>query len=290
MADATAVVAQTKKKLGMTAYLNSDAVKENIMQVIGAGDYNGFVTAIVSAVQVNKDLAECTNQSILSAALLGQTLKLSPSPQLGQYYMVKYENKGVKEAVFQLGYKGYLQLAMRSGQYKRMNTIEVREGELIGFNPFTEEIEFAPFLDAGKREKAKVIGYYAFFELNNGFRKEMYWTKEKMGIHAKTYSKGYKKDLSKGTSFTFWSTNFDEMAKKTMLRQLISKWGIMSTELKSAFDRDEAVIREDGSPDYVDNTVDVESVEVDVVENANKTPVVEEADFDNGVIPDFMKG
>lgn len=103
MADATAVVAQTKKKMGMTAYLNSDAVKENIMQVIGAGDYNGFVTAIVSAVQVNKDLAECTNQSILSAALLGQTLKLSPSPQLGQYYMVKYENKGVKEAVFQLG-------------------------------------------------------------------------------------------------------------------------------------------------------------------------------------------
>lgn len=290
MADATAVVAQTKKKTGMTAYLNSEAIKNNIMSVIGERDYNGFVTAIVSAVQTNKDLAQCTNQSILSAALLGQTLKLSPSPQLGQYYMVAYENKGVKEATFQLGWHGAVQLAMRSGQYRKINVLDVREGELVSFNPFSESYNFEPITDPKEREKAKVVGYYAYFELLNGFRKELYWTREQMESHAKQYSKGYKSDINKGTSYTFWSKNFNEMAKKTMLRQLISKWGIMSTEFQTAYNGDQSVVREDGSFDYVDNTVDVESVEVDVAENANKTPVVEEADFENGVLPDFMKG
>lgn len=290
MANTTAIVQQEKKKLGMTAYLNSEAIKNNIMSVIGDKDYNGFVTAIVSAVQTNKDLAQCTNQSILSAALLGQTLKLSPSPQLGQYYMVAYENKGVKEACFQLGFKGYLQLAMRSGQYRKINVVDVKEGELIGYDPFTEEHSFAPITDPVKRAEADVIGYFAYFELNNGYRKELYWTREQMQAHAKQYSKGYKTDLSKGTSYTFWSKNFNEMAKKTMLRQLISKWGIMSMEFQTAYNGDQSVVREDGSFDYVDNTVDIETVEAEVIESANKTPIVENANFDNDVLPDFMKG
>ena len=290
MSNATAIVQQEKKKLGMTAYLNSEAIKNNIMSVIGEKDYNGFVTAIVSAVQTNKDLAQCTNQSILSAALLGQTLKLSPSPQLGQYYMVAYENKGVKEACFQLGFKGYLQLAMRSGQYRKINVVDVKEGELIGYDPFTEEHSFAPITDPVKRAEADVIGYFAYFELNNGYRKELYWTKEQMQAHAKQYSKGYKSDITKGTSYTFWSKNFNEMAKKTMLRQLISKWGIMSMEFQTAYNGDQSVVREDGSFDYVDNTVDIETVEADVIESANKKPIVENANFDNDVLPDFMKG
>ena len=290
MANTTAIVQQEKKKLGMTAYLNSEAIKNNIMSVIGEKDYNGFVTAIVSAVQTNKDLAQCTNQSILSAALLGQTLKLSPSPQLGQYYMVAYENKGVKEATFQLGWHGAVQLAMRSGQYRKINVLDVREGELISFNPFSESYNFEPITDPTEREKAKVVGYYAFFELLNGFRKELYWTREQMESHAKQYSKGYKSDITKGTSYTFWSKNFNEMAKKTMLRQLISKWGIMSTEFQTAYNGDQSVVREDGSFDYVDNTVDIETVEADVIESANKKPIVENANFDNDVLPDFMKG
>ena len=186
--------------------------------------------------------------------------------------------------------KGYLQLAMRSGQYRKINVVDVKEGELIGYDPFTEEHSFAPITDPVKRAEADVIGYFAYFELNNGYRKELYWTREQMQAHAKQYSKGYKTDLSKGTSYTFWSKNFNEMAKKTMLRQLISKWGIMSMEFQTAYNGDQSVVREDGSFDYVDNTVDIETVEADVIESANKKPIVENANFDNDVLPDFMKG
>ena len=161
---------------------------------------------------------------------------------------------------------------------------------MVRFNPFAGEYEFAPIQDPAKRKEAKVIGYYAFFELTNGYRKELYWTLEEMVAHAKQYSKGYKSDVAKGTSYTFWSKNFDEMAKKTMLRQLISKWGIMSIEFQNAFNNDQAVIRDDGTPDYVDNdnVVTVEDVEVEVIDNANKEepPVF---DMDNGTLPDFMK-
>lgn len=282
-------VAQTQKT-GIATYLGNDKIKENVMSVVGEKDYAGFVTSIVSAVQTNKDLAQCTNASILNAALLGQSLKLSPSPQMGEYYMVKYENKGVAEATFQLGYKGLIMLAMRSNQYRKMNAIEVREGELIECDPFNEEYVFKAIKDPERRKKAKVIGYYAYFELTTGFRKELYWTKEEMTAHAKQYSKGFKNDLSKGTAYTFWSKNFDEMAKKTMLRQLISKWGVKSIEFQKAFDSDQAVIRDNGEVDYVDNdnVVTVEDVEVEVINNANKEepPAF---DMDNGTLPDFMK-
>lgn len=282
-------VAQTQKT-GIATYLGSDKVRENILPVVGEKDYTSFVTSIVSAVQTNKDLAQCTNTSIVNAALLGQSLKLSPSPQMGEYYMVKYDNKGVPEATFQLGYKGLIMLAMRSNQYRKMNAIEVREGELIECDPFNEEYVFKAIKDPERRKKAKVIGYYAYFELTTGFRKELYWTKEEMTAHAKQYSKGFKNDLSKGTAYAFWSKNFDEMAKKTMLRQLISKWGVKSIEFQKAFDSDQAVIRDNGEVDYVDNdnVVTVEDVEVEVIDNANKEepPAF---DMDNGTLPDFMK-
>lgn len=282
-------VTQTQKT-GIATYLGSDKVKENILPVVGEKDYTSFVTSIVSAVQTNKDLAQCTNASIVNAALLGQSLKLSPSPQLGEYYMVKYENKGVAEAVFQAGYKGLIRLAMRSGQYRKMNVIEVREGELVHYNPFDEDYKFAPITDPNKREKAKVIGYYAYFELTTGFRKEMYWTIEEMQAHAKQYSKGYKSDITKGTSYTFWSKNFNEMAKKTMLRQLISKWGIMSIEFQNAFNNDQAVIRDDGTPDYVDNgDPTIEDVEADVIDGSFKE-TMPEVNMDDPNLPDFMKG
>lgn len=282
-------VTQTQKT-GIATYLGSDKVKENILPVVGEKDYTSFVTSIVSAVQTNKDLAQCTNTSIVNAALLGQTLKLSPSPQLGQYYMVAYDNKGVKEACFQLGFKGYLQLAMRSGQYRKINVVEVKDGELLACNPFTEEYEFAPITDPKKREKAEVIGYYAYFELTNGYRKDIFWSLGQMQAHAKQYSKGYKSDLTKGTSYTFWSKNFNEMAKKTMLRQLISKWGIMSLEFQNAFNNDQAVIREDGTPDYVDNgDPTIEDVEADVIDGSFKE-TMPEVNMDDPNLPDFMKG
>lgn len=257
-------LAPRTQKTGLTAYLTQDAVKEQINKVVGGKNGTRFISSIVSAVQATPALQECTNSSILSAALLGESLNLSPSPQLGQYYMVPYDNrsKGAKEAQFQLGYKGYIQLATRSSQYKKLNVLSIKEGELIRFDPLNEEIEVNLIQDDEQREAAPTIGYYAMFEYTNGFRKAMYWSRAKMEAHAKKYSPGYKRDLEKGTSWTFWAKDFDAMAYKTMLRQLISKWGIMSIDLQDAIDSDMAVIREDGSRDYV------ETVQPDAVEEA----------------------
>ena len=195
-----------------------------------------FVAAITSAVATNVDLQQCDPATILSAALLGESLGLSPSPQLGQYYLVPFDNRkrGVKEATFVLGYKGYVQLALRSGYYKRLNVLAIKAGELVSWNPVTEELQLELMQDETARENAKTIGYVASFEYLNGFTKTMYWSREKMEAHALKYSKGYA--AKKG--YTFWEKDFDSMAYKTMLRQLISKWGIMSIELQSALEND----------------------------------------------------
>ena len=242
---------KSKQRLGITAYLTQDAVKNQINSIVGSKDGAKFVTSIVSAVNTNPTLAECTNQSILSGALLGHSLNLSPSPQLGHYYLVPFNNTkaGTKEAQFQMGYKGYIQLAIRSGQYKKLNVMAIKKGELEYFDPLNEDIQINLMVDSwDEREAAETIGYYAFFELVNGFRKAIYWSKKQMEAHALKYSKGYQ--AKKG--YTFWEKDFDGMAYKTMIRQLISKWGIMSTEMMSAFDSDMAVIHEDGTKDYVE--------------------------------------
>lgn len=243
------VKAKANQKLGFTSYLTQDAVKEQINKVVGGKNGTRFIASIVSAVNTNPALSECTNQSILSGALLGESLNLSPSPQLGQYYLVPFNDKTKgKVAQFQLGYKGYIQLAIRSGQYKKLNVIAIKEGELINYDPLNEEIEVKLIDDEEAREQAETIGYYAMFEYTNGFKKAMYWSKKKMEAHALKYSKGYQ--AKKG--YTFWEKDFDGMAYKTMLRQLISKWGIMSIDMVSAMDADMAVIHEDGTKDYVE--------------------------------------
>lgn len=242
------------QRLGMAAYLTNDAVKNQINSIVGGKNGTRFISSIISAVQTNPALQECTNQSILSAALLGESLNLSPSPQLGQFYMVPFKDRERGTvAQFQLGYKGYIQLAIRSGQYKKLNVLPIKEGELVSYNPLDEEIEVQLIEDEEAREQAPTIGYYAMFEYTNGFRKTLYWSKQKMQNHAKKYSKGYAADLSKGTAWTFWSKDFDGMAMKTMLRQLISKWGVMSIDMITAMESDAAVIKEDLTPDYVES-------------------------------------
>lgn len=239
-----------QQRLGITAYLTNDAVKNQINNVIGGKDGQRFISAVVSAVNANPQLQECTNQSILSGALLGESLKLSPSPILGNYYLVPYNDKEQgKVAQFQMGYKGYIQLAIRSGQYKKLNVLAIKEGELIHFDPLNEEIEVNLIEDEEQRENTPTVGYYAMFEYTNGFRKAIYWSKKKMEAHAMKYSSGYR--AKKG--FTFWEKDFDAMAFKTMLRHLISRWGIMSIDLASAVEADMAVIKEDGTKIYVDN-------------------------------------
>ena len=235
-----------------------------------------FVAAITSAVATNPALQECDPPTILSGALLGESLGLSPSPQLGQYYLVPYWNKKKQcnDAQFQLGYKGYVQLALRSGYYKHLNVIAVKAGELVRFDPLTEDVDFHMIEDDEEREKAATVGYLATFEYLNGFRKTIYWSKDKMLSHADKYSPAFSKDgqtvkkdnrTYKKVSFadfeagnypkqdewlysSFWYKNFDAMAFKTMLRQLISKWSIMSIDLQTAFEQD--VVQE--SEEYVE--------------------------------------
>ena len=232
--------------------IQSDMYKNLINQTLGDKDRaTRFIASISSAVATNQSLQECDAGTILSGALLGESLNLSPSPQLGQYYLVPFNDskKGYKVAQFQLGYKGYIQLAIRSGQYKKLNVLAIKKDELIKYDPLNEEIEVNLIEDEEERENAETIGYYAMFEYTNGFRKSLYWSKSKMEKHALKYSKGYA--AHKG--YTFWEKDFDGMAYKTMLRQLISKWGIMSIDMQQAVEKDMATINTDGTYEYVDN-------------------------------------
>lgn len=216
-----------------------------------------FSAAITSVVSTNKELEKCDAGTILSAALCGHSLGLPPSPQLGQYYLVPFNDRKNNRTVatFVLGYRGYIQLAIRSGQYKRLNVVEIKEGELLNWDPLTEEITIKMIEDETERETAETIGYFAYFRYVNGFEKALYWSKDKMKQHAMKYSAGYANDIKKGTSYTFWAKDFDAMAKKTMLRQLISKWGVMSVEMQTAYESDNHIINADGTPDYETNTM-----------------------------------
>ena len=229
-------------KIAITAYLSQDAVKAQLNQVVGRNS-DKFVTSIISAVNQNPELSQCSNGSIVSAALTGLALQLSPSPQLGQFYMVPFADRktGTKKAEFILGYRGLVQLAIRSGQYRRLSAMAIKQGELISFDPLTEEIEVKLIEDVDAREDAPTIGYYAYFELINGFKKSMYWTRRKMERHAERYSMGYK--AHKG--YTFWEKDFDGMAVKTMYRQLL-KLAPASIDIQSALESDGAVFDANG--------------------------------------------
>lgn len=265
-----------------------------------------FVASIISAVSATPGLNDCEAKSIVSAALLGEALKLSPSPQLGQYYLVPFKDKKneVTNAQFVLGYKGYIQLAIRSGQYKRLNAMEIKKGELISYNPFDDEITLEYCDDEQLRDSLPTIGYYAMFEQHNGFRKIIYWSKEKMLIHADRYSPAFSLDGTSGqygkVSYAdyeagnynkkderkysnFWYKDFDGMACKTMLRQLISKWGVMSVDMQKAYESDGGVIGENGEVNFSDtqisennaandNIVDIEPAS-DVAETEDEQPV-----------------
>ena len=224
-----------------------------------------FVSAITSAVAVNPALQECEAGTILAGALLGESLNLSPSPQLGQYYLVpfkskaKYDRQGnlispeVIKAQFVLGYKGYIQLALRSGAYADLDVMDIKQGEYLGKDPMTGKPRFSFIEDDNERDMLETIGYMAYFEYLNGFRKVIYWSREKMLSHADKYSPAFsakafqdiqdgkiaEKDMWRYSSF--WYKNFDDMAKKTLLRHIISRWGVMSPEMQTAFERDSSV-------------------------------------------------
>ena len=259
------------KEKGIASFLAMPEVRENITNVLGKDHVDSFVADVVACVQNNETLAKCTNKSIFSAALLSKSINLPLTPQLGYAYLVPFDNKHqvngkteyVKEAVFQMGWKGYVQLALRSNNFRKLIATDVRKGEINGYNPFEDQYDVKP-LDFEKRNAKDdkgnylipIIGYYAKLEMVSGFVKEMYMSAEDMLEYAKKYSKAYRNDLNKHTSYSFWSTKFEDMARKTMLRQLLGKYGLLTVELEKAYTHDMAIEREDGQLDYVDNKPD----------------------------------
>ncbi len=250
--------------------IQKESYQKLIYNTLGEQKGIRFIAGVSTAVANNPKLQQCDAGSIIRAALLGESLNLSSSPQLGQYYLIPYSKKknGTETYVaqFQLGYKGYLQLAIRSGYYKKINVLPIKMGELEYFDPLEEQIKVHMMEDEQVRENADTMGYYAMFEYLNGFKKAIYWSKKKMETHADTYSQAFslekREQLKKGKIpqkelykySSFWYKNFDAMACKTMLRQLISKWGIMSIELQEAYEKDMSLIHEDGKVEYLDST------------------------------------
>lgn len=277
---------------GINEYLNLPAIRENIESAVGKENAQSFISDVVACVQNNYQLSQCTNKSIMSGALVARSINLPLTPQLGYAYLVPFDNKKqingqttwIKEAQFQMGYKGYIQLALRSGQYAKLLASDVRKGEVAGYDPFNDSYMLAP-VDFEKRiakdDNGKllipIIGYYAKFVLMNGFTKELFMSAEDMMNFAKKFSKAYRSDIQKHTSYSFWSTKFEEMAKKTMIRQLLSKWGLLTPELEKAYEFDMAVVNEEGNPEYVDNQPD--DTEPTINPMADAVEDIEEADF-----------
>lgn len=267
---------QTQKPK-FSSLISSDKYQQLIVNTLGDSERaKRFVAAISSAVANNPELQKCEANTIITGALLGESLNLSPSPQLGQYYLVPFKNKGKNgqpdtfNAQFVLGYKGYIQLALRSGQYRKLNVVELKEGELKHYDPLNENIEYELIQDYEQREAAPTTGYYAMFEYLNGFRKILYMSKAEMITYADKYSPAFNKDLYKKMLngeipekdmwrlSSHWYKNFDDMAKKTMLRRLISKWGIMSTEMITAIesDNEEMPIADDTNVPYAPEAIE----------------------------------
>lgn len=206
-----------------------------------------FVNNLTALVSNNAALQVCKPDTLMFASLKATALDLPLDQNLGFAYVLPYNDRknNVTVAQFQMGYKGFVQLALRSGQFKTLNTTEVREGELIDEDFVTGELTFKK---ADKRESLPVVGYVAYFKLLNGFEKYLYMTVEEMKAHALRFSQTYKK------GYGLWADkdSFDSMAKKTVLKLLISKYAPLSVEMRDAIKVDQAVLRGEDNADYVD--------------------------------------
>lgn len=280
----------TNKPKGLTTYLNSPNVRANIASVIGENAVQPFIADLVAVVQANPGLKECTSNSLLSAGLVARSLNLSMSPSMGQCYPVPYKNKklGITEAQFQLGAKGFYQLALRSKRYKKFVFQAVHKGELVSSNPFENEYVFEPIQDPDERDAAPIVGWYAKFVMHDGFEHALYWTDKKMREYAKKYSKAYRADLSNKSGYVSspWSTDYEGMAKKTMFKALLRGYGVLSiddTVMRTALEADQAVIHSDDqgnvSYSYVDNQHDVVEEAHEAIEAGANTQEFMDVEF-----------
>lgn len=208
-----------------------------------------FTNNILAVVSNSAVLQKCKPLSVIYAGMQATANDLPLGNNLGFAYVIPYG----QDAQFQMGYKGFIQLAQRSGQMRIINVREVKEGELVGEDFVSGELQFK-MLPYGDREKARRVGYVGFFELTNGFRKMEYWSVEKLEQHAVLYSQTYKsyKKYNEGKGGV-WASNFDAMAKKTVLKNLISKYAPLSVQMQNAISADQAVFHEDNSQSYEDN-------------------------------------
>lgn len=252
-------MSNSNAQLTIAQYVKQDAVSKRLNDLLGKRAPQ-FITSLVSAANNDKNLAACNPESVVTAALTAASLDLPVNANLGFAYLIPYKNgkTNITSCQFQMGYKGFIQLAQRSGFYKTINAAEVREGEIVRQDRLTGEIEFAWIEDDAEREKKPIAGYVAYFRLLNGFEKTLYWTKEKCEAHAKKYSKNYAKY---GTGL--WKDSFDDMAKKTVLKLLISKYGPLNTQLQKAIQEDQMVDGEyEDNPTRKPELTDVQEAEI----------------------------
>lgn len=241
------------------------------LEQVLSGKKNAFVNNIVALVSNNTNLQTCEPMSVMFAGLKATALDLPLDPNLGFAYVIPYKNnrENKTEAQFQIGYKGFIQLAIRSGQFKTINVTEIREGELEVFDLLTGEMKFKAIAN---RLSSPVVGYAAYFRLSNGFEKTLYMTKEEVEVHAKKYSQTYSSKYEKTRENSKWSTDFDAMAKKTVVKLLISKYAPLSVDMINAVSSDQAVITENGNR-YVDNNDIDEATAEEIRENANEITI-----------------
>lgn len=244
----------------VTKYIKNESVGKRINELL-KDRAPQFTTSLVTAVNDNAKLAACEPQSVLTAALTAASMDLPINQNLGFAYLIPYNNKGGSVCQFQMGYKGFIQLAQRSGYYKTINATEVREGEIAKIDRLSGEIEFEWIEDDRKRESAKIVGYVAYFKLLNGFEKSLYWSVEKCQAHAKKFSKSFKYGGG------LWQDDFESMAIKTVLKQLISKYGPLNTQLQEAIQKDQTI-----NGEYIDNPdysepITIENAETGASEN-----------------------
>lgn len=233
-----------------TGILNHQSMQKYLLETLGDKKQE-FVANITTLVSNDVKLQECEAKSVIFSALKATALDLPLDPNLGMAYVIPFKNtkKGIKEAQFQIGYKGFTQLAMRSGQFKTINVRDVREGEIVGEDFISGEMQFKRIEG---REDKPIIGYVAYFRLINGFEKMSYWRVEELVKHAEKYSQSYSSKDEYVRKNSNWSTNFDGMAEKTVIKLLLSKYAPLSIQMQSAIKADQAVITEQGER-YIDN-------------------------------------
>ena len=234
--------------VALKGYFESDTVKNNLRAMLGQ-KAQGFATSVLSVVSNNKLLQNADPTTIYSSAMVAASLDLPINPNLGFSAIVPYG----RVAQFQIMTKGLLQLAIRSGQYERVTNAIVHKGELVKYDPFKDEYVF----DASKKESDEVIGFMAYFRTIGGYEKYYYMTKEEALAHGQRYSKSFNSGV--------WNTNPDAMCLKTVLKLLLSKYGILSIEMQRAIRFDQGIVKGDFT--QIESVEDIDAVEVDYVDN-----------------------